>query len=234
MSAMFAGSSRALLTSIIFALETTGQSNALLPLLAACIASYIVSFFLLKNTIMTEKIARRGVATPNAYEPDILDKIKIGQVLKEVRTVISNDTTIDEATAWLRERPDQQHNFYIVATAEGGLKGIVSASNLFGHHHAGDTPIGRLIKRKLVALTDHDTLKAAVEMMATENIDEIPVVSTTGNNLVGVLSYRDVLSGYRHRSDENSETIAISLKRRTLKMLVHGRNKLSVLKRTEP
>ncbi|HVT84319.1 MAG TPA: chloride channel protein, partial [Chitinophagaceae bacterium] len=45
MSAMFAGASRAFITSIIFALETTGQSNALLPLLATCSASYIISFF---------------------------------------------------------------------------------------------------------------------------------------------------------------------------------------------
>lgn len=64
MSAMFAGTSRALLTSIVFAIETTGQANALLPLLAACIASYFVSYFLMEHTIMTEKIARRGVRTP--------------------------------------------------------------------------------------------------------------------------------------------------------------------------
>lgn len=72
MAAMFAGASRALLTSIIFALETTGQSNGLLPLLGACVAAYFVSFFLMKGTIMTEKIRRRGVATPNDYEPDVL------------------------------------------------------------------------------------------------------------------------------------------------------------------
>ena len=45
MSAMFAGASRALLTSIIFALEATGQSNALLPLLAACIGFLLCFFF---------------------------------------------------------------------------------------------------------------------------------------------------------------------------------------------
>lgn len=67
MSAMFAGASRALLTSIVFALETTAQSNALLPLLASCTASYFVSFFLMENTIMTEKIARRGIKTPHSY-----------------------------------------------------------------------------------------------------------------------------------------------------------------------
>src|SRR5690606_31007213 len=78
MSAMFAGASRALLTSIIFAIETTGQVNALIPLLSGCVASYFISYVTMKNTIMTEKIARRGVVTPHHYESDILDKIKVG------------------------------------------------------------------------------------------------------------------------------------------------------------
>jgi H+/Cl- antiporter ClcA len=56
MAAMFAGASRAILTSILFALETTGQMNGLLPLLGACTAAYFVSFFLIKGSIMTEKI----------------------------------------------------------------------------------------------------------------------------------------------------------------------------------
>ncbi|HEY6160300.1 MAG TPA: chloride channel protein, partial [Bacteroidia bacterium] len=83
MSAMFAGASRALLTSIVFALETSAQSNALLPLLAGCLISYFISFFLMKNTIMTEKIARRGVRTPHSYEPDILEKISVSDILPD-------------------------------------------------------------------------------------------------------------------------------------------------------
>ncbi|HXL56139.1 MAG TPA: chloride channel protein, partial [Chitinophagaceae bacterium] len=72
MAAMFAGASRALLTSIVFAFETTLQPHGLLPLLGACIASYFVSFFLMRHgTIMTEKIKSRGVFTPDVYEPDI-------------------------------------------------------------------------------------------------------------------------------------------------------------------
>lgn len=81
MSSMFAGASRAYLTSITFALEATMQSHALLPLLGACTASYLVSFFFMENTIMTEKIARRGIYTPDAYEPDILRRIIVSQVL---------------------------------------------------------------------------------------------------------------------------------------------------------
>ncbi|HVU98176.1 MAG TPA: chloride channel protein [Puia sp.] len=81
MAAMFAGASRAWLTSIVFALETTGQFNGLLPLLAGCIAAYFISFFLMKGSIMTEKILRRGVKTPDAYEPDILRNVAVRQLV---------------------------------------------------------------------------------------------------------------------------------------------------------
>ena len=81
MASMFAGAARALLTSIVFAFETTLQPHGLLPLLGACTASYFVSFFMMKNSIMTEKIRRRGVHTPDAYEPDLLQTINAGTVM---------------------------------------------------------------------------------------------------------------------------------------------------------
>ena len=81
MAAMFAGASRAWLTSIVFALETTGQIHGLLPLLGGCVAAYFVSFFLMEGSIMTEKILRRGVKTPDAYEPDILQGASVRQLV---------------------------------------------------------------------------------------------------------------------------------------------------------
>jgi len=81
MAAMFAGASRAFLTSVIFALETTGQVNGLLPLMGACAAAYFVSFFLMKGSIMTEKIQRRGIQTPDSYEPDVLQTTNVEQLV---------------------------------------------------------------------------------------------------------------------------------------------------------
>ena len=184
MSAMFAGASRALLTSVIFALETTGQSNALLPLLAACIASYVVSYLLMKNTIMTEKIARRGVATPHMYTPDILDQVKVKQVLQAGKCVL-------------------HYNPLLIKTFQQNRRSTV---------------------------TVEDSLRTAVEAMARENAETIPVVGLPGKKIEGVLSYKDILSAYRMHFDQQEANRTISLKRRTLKMVIRGRKKLSNLK----
>lgn len=230
MSALFAGASRALLTSLIFALETTGQAHALLPLLAACIASYFVSYLLMKHTIMTEKIARRGVHTPHSYEPDVLEKIRVNQVQQKSRTVISAEASLREVRQWLMRHPARQQNFYVVAGENGQFRGIVSASSLFSMHHSEEQQIAALIRRKPFAITEDQSLKQAVDAMARENLDVLPVVRTADGCLTGILTYRDVLSAYRERLEEHEEQRAISLKRRTLKILVRGKRKLVPVK----
>ncbi|HEX2607247.1 MAG TPA: chloride channel protein [Flavisolibacter sp.] len=227
MSALFAGASRALLTSILFAIETTDQANALLPLLAACLASYLVSYLLMKNTIMTEKIARRGVVTPHSYEPDRLHTIKVKEVLKEDALVLSDEATLREVRTWLQKNRSYQQNFYVVANEEGQFKGVISSSSLYSLHHSEDQLLGQLIKRPPVALTAEDSLKTAVEIMARENLDVLPVRSEDRGQVLGVLTYRDILSVYRRLADEHQQNVTISLRRRTLKMLLHGRKRLA-------
>lgn len=232
MSAMFAGASRALLTSIIFALETTGQSNALLPLLAACAASYFVSFFIMENTIMTEKIARRGVKTPHSYEPDILEKVSVEQVIKENGVVLSEDNTVKEVKEWLGNEPDYHSNYFIISSNEGEYKGILSSSTIFSNLQSDDRRVGSLIKRKNISVGIGSSLRAAVEIMAKENTDVLPVVSKENNNsIIGILSYREIIASYKKNMEEHvKKHPGISLKRRGLKILLRGQKLMTSIK----
>jgi len=75
------------LTSIVFALETTGQTNGLLPLIGACIAAYFVSFILMKGgTIMTEKIKRRGIHAPDTYVPDPFQAGSVAELVTPIKS----------------------------------------------------------------------------------------------------------------------------------------------------
>jgi len=67
MAASFAGASRALFASVVFALEITRQFDTLTPLLAGCTTAFIVSALTMRTTIMTEKLARRGHHVPSEY-----------------------------------------------------------------------------------------------------------------------------------------------------------------------
>lgn len=223
MSAMFAGASRAFLTSIIFALETTGQPNALLPLLATCSGSYLISFFLMENTIMTEKIARRGVKTPDSYEADILEKIRVEQVMDKGGLILSYDNSIAETCDWLEAEPEYKSNYYIVADSEGEYKGIISSSQLYSKINPPETGIGELLQQEALFVEESDSLHSAITIMANKNLDVLPVLSADDHTIAGILSYRNIVSSYKLRSEEHTKNRPpISLKRRGLKLLVHG------------
>lgn len=224
MAAMFAGASRAFITSIIFALETTGQSNVLLPLLATCSASYFVSFFLMENTIMTEKIARRGVKTPDSYEPDILEKITVEQVMDRSGLILSADNNIKETTDWLENEPSDRSNFFIVSTAEGDYKGIISSSQLYNKINNAETKLETLIKQKPIYVDSGTSLRTAIEMMANENVDVLPVLSNETQHIIGILSYKNIIASYKLRQlDDQQNNPNISLKAGGLKLLAKGK-----------
>lgn len=222
MSAMFAGASRALLTSIIFALETTGQSNALLPLLASCTASYLISFFLMENTIMTEKIARRGIKTPDSFEPDVLGRMTVGQVIGESGIVFSEENEIGEVRDWLEKEKGYRGNHFIIVSNENVFRGIVSSSNLYSHQHELQSTIGSLISRKGISIEMENTLRTAIEIMLKENVDVLPVTDNA-QTITGILTHEDILSAYKMGIAENTNSqTSISAKRHALKILIKG------------
>lgn len=223
MSAMFTGASRAFITSIIFALETTGQSNALLPLLAACSASYIVSFFLMRNTIMTEKISRRGVRTPDSYEPDILEGITVDEVMDVNGVLLEDDNSIGETIEWLENEPSYQAGHYIICDSSGNYAGIINSAQLYNRLHQPETLLSALIDKKHLWVNDNFSLRRAIEIMAAEDVDVLPVFSEGEEGITGIISYRNILASYRIGIEEHRQKQAhISLRRTGLKLLVRG------------
>ena len=234
MSAMFAGASRAFLTSIVFAMETTGQSNALLPLLATSTTAYFVSYFTMENTIMTEKIARRGVKTPHSYQPDVLEKFTVEQVLTDNGMVISEENSIREVREWLIREQNFKSNYFIISSNESEYKGILSSSDLFNSQHSPENLIGTLIKHNDIYIGLNDTLLTAVETMAKESIDVLPVVSGENTKIIGILTYHDIIATYKYGINEHEKKQPhISLKRNGLKILLHGRGIVSAMKRRD-
>lgn len=234
MAAMFAGASRAFLTSIVFALETTGQSNALLPLLATCTSAYFISYFIMDNTIMTEKIARRGVKTPHSYEPDELEKLTVEAVLTDNGMIMSEENTIKEVREWLSKEEDNKSNYFIISSNQGEYRGILSSSNLLSNHHSQDSLIGTLIKRNNIYIELNDTLRTAAQTMAKENIDVLPVIANENSSIIGILSYHDIIATYKNSMDEHDKKQPdISLKQGGLKILLRGQKIMSAIQRKD-
>lgn len=224
MSAMFAGASRAFLTSIVFSLEATMQSNALLPLLGACTGSYLVSFFFMENTIMTEKIARRGIITPDSYEPDILSRMTVGDVIKQDLLVLSASNSITEIREFLESNPTAENHFLVVDD-KGSYEGAITISTIYNKNIDPSATIETVLKKGLPLVQSNANLARAVELMSASDEEFLPVISSDeGHKVVGVLTYKDVLTAYKSHLVENREAGAnLSLKRQRIKILIKGR-----------
>jgi chloride channel protein, CIC family len=132
---------------------------------------------------------------------------------------------------WLEKETDYNSNYFIIVSNDNEFRGIISSSNLFSNHHAPDKMIVELIKRNNVSIGIDNSLRTAVEMMARENIDLLPVVSNE-NNIIGILSYKDIISAYKHDIDAHiKKRPMISLKRNGLKMLVRGNKLITYMRR---
>ena len=228
MASVFAGSTRALLTSIVFALESTMQPHGLLPLLGASIAAYFVSFFLMKHgTIMTEKINRRGVHTPDAFEPDILQRVNVGAVIEDPEDIFSADNSLEDVREWMQYNGQNIEAIPVVDENEA-MVGIVKLDNIRQSNLPGNTPITAFVQKKNIYVYTDSKLSFAVDLMDRFKLDCLPVVERNNKTkVVGILSYKDVFAAYRHRSsEENIYKRAISLRRQGYKFIVRGKQLL--------
>ncbi|WP_254086257.1 chloride channel protein [Dawidia cretensis] len=208
MAALFAGAARALLTSIVFAMETTMQESTLLPLIAGCVASYLVSFILMKTTIMTEKIHRRGIKLPDSYYPDLLETQCIRDIMPIENTtpIIAGSLTVGNVKAWLQEnRAAHAHNVFIVADDITKEKiGIISKEELF-KHTADTNAVQSLITHKLPSLYSDNSLQLAVEFILKTGQDTLSIEDRASRKFLGVVSSRDILHVFEQRLKEEND-----------------------------
>jgi CIC family chloride channel protein len=219
MSALFAGASRAVLTSIVFALETTRQTNSLLPLLAACVGSYSISFLLMENTIMTEKIARRGTKTPDSYEPDWLEKWTVGEVSIPGTVMLTATSTLPEVYQYLRDLATKSQRFVVVDSHQQ-VSGLVSLSTLVAHPDQEALLSDVLAGSRYASISPGSSLQAAVDLMTSQQVDMLAVVSAD-NQIVSILDYDQLFSAYQAGQDEqNHRKKHISVRRSLRKRVI--------------
>lgn len=138
--------------------------------------------------------------------------------------IIGEENTIQEVREWLSKEEDYQPDYLIVSNIDGEYKGILSSTKLLSKNHILVNRIGTLTTHSNIHIKSNDTLRIAVETMARENIDVLPVISNKNKEIIGVLSYRDILATYKYNLEEHlKKQPNVSLKRRGLKIVLRGK-----------
>ncbi|WP_353153575.1 chloride channel protein [Herminiimonas fonticola] len=195
MAAVLAGVLGAPLTAAIFALGLTGDFNALLPLLLATGVSYGFTVLVMKRSIMTEKIARRGLHIYREYSVDPQERMF-------VQDVMATDIAHIDASLSLQQvshdyfGTGQKHRSFPVVGAEHKLLGMLDRELLMQWigKHDGAQKIGSLFEKIPSVAFATETCQVVGRRMAIQHAERLPVVVNRASmSLIGIVSRSDLL-----------------------------------------
>jgi len=193
MTAMFAGASRALMASIAFALEATQQIHAVVPIVAGVSIAYFVSCLMMRTTIMTEKLVRRGVTVASEYDVDPLAHVSVAALATQKLHSLQLEQSVAEALAEIGRQGWLHQAYPLVAGTR--VIGMVTARELLAADAA--TPLAELVKREPVVARPSETARAAVTRMAEEQVGRLVVVSDKDDGVpLGMITRSDVVRAF--------------------------------------
>jgi CIC family chloride channel protein len=201
MTAIFAGASHALLAAIVFTFEITRQPLGVLPLLAGGTAAYFVSLLLSRNSIMTEKLARRGATVRVEYTADYLAQQLVRDVEYGEVVALRAGDTLHQVREWLGSHaPGSSHQGFPVLDPMGQLIGVLTRRDLIGSTEDGMVALSALVVRPPVVVFTDNSLRDAADQMVREGVGRLPVVERAApRTVVGMLSRSDLLTAHAGR-----------------------------------
>ncbi len=217
MAAVFGAASRATFTFIVFAFEITHDYNAILPLMLACVIADMLALRYLPSSIMTEKLARRGLKVPESYEAGVLTMVRVGEVMRKDVQAVPPEMTVGEladtinGTINLDRKVAGEHRRNLteglpIVGEDGGLRGIVTQGDLL--RALENDPSGKVTvleagsDKPIVAYPDELTHDAMYRMLQN-NIGRLPVVSREDPaKMVGYFNRSSLLSAWSRQVHE--------------------------------
>jgi len=205
MAATMGGTMRAPLTATFFAVELTGNTHVLVPLIAACAAAHAVTVLLMKRSILTEKIARRGHHLVREYRVDPFALTRVREVMTSQVESVPATMTLHGAAAFLTA-PETRHPSFPVIDDNGQVLGLIDPPAILRWRRAGThrtTTLGELLAGTKVTLAFPDEyLEGLSDKLLMANVSHLPVVSREDAKLVGYVGWKDLM---RVRSRKQAE-----------------------------
>jgi H+/Cl- antiporter ClcA len=196
MAAMMGGTMRSPLTAILFAVELTGDFALLGPLLVATSAAYALTVLLLKRSILTEKIARRGQHVVREYSIDPFELRRVNEVMVREVDTLPAAMPVEEAVAFFSSEV-HRHKSYPLIDTDGLVAGVVSRADVLRwrseNPHGDETLFDRVSDRSLTVGYPDEPVSHLADRMVTADVGRVPIVENHTMRLVGLVSRKDLL-----------------------------------------
>ncbi|MBA3963331.1 MAG: chloride channel protein [Chthoniobacterales bacterium] len=213
MAGMMGGTMRSPLTGMFFMLELTADYNALPALLCGSVAALAVTVLLMRRSILTEKLARRGQHIAREYSVDLFELMRVGDVMSRHFTMLAATTTLPQYCSRLASRDPvvcSRHGT-LLADEAGELVGIITRGDVV---RAGDRAHDETLtvleagQSELIVTYPDETLYDAIAKLLRNDIGRLPVVDRSApKKAVGYLGRGDILGARQryHREEDVRE-----------------------------
>jgi CIC family chloride channel protein len=206
MGAVLGGTMRSPFTGVIFTLELTHDLDALLPLLLAVTCAHAFTVLVLRRSILTEKVSRRGFHLSREYSTDPLEILFVREVMGSEIAAIPASLNRDQIIASIGGKR-RGHRIFAVVDEVGAMLGVVTRRDMAQWALQQPTREAQTlasIARKAVTAFPDEPLRIVVNRMAETGRTVLPVVSREDpRKLVGLIALRDLLKArVRHIEEE--------------------------------
>jgi CBS domain-containing protein len=202
MAATLGGMMRAPIMAVVFAFELTHDVDALLPVMASSVVAYGFTVVTMHRSILTEKIARRGLHIYREYGIDPLERHSVAEVMTRDPICIPAEARIADVLQ-SHFGPDQRHRAFPVIR-DSALVGMVDRAGLAQAAARSAIHVGDLfgVNTPIVALAS-ETCRAVATRLAVHDLERVPVVAEVGSHrVIGLVSRSDLIKATAAVHDE--------------------------------
>ena len=198
MGAILGGTMRSPLTGVVFSLELTHDVNMVLPLLVAVTIAHAFTVLVMRRSILTEKVARRGYHLSREYATDPLEILFVREVMRTSVVALVADAPHDHLRRTLRGDESRGQRLYPVVGAQQELVGVVTRADLqtLVDNAPGnaDAQLAAILKIRPTVAHPDESLRMIVHRMAESGLTRFPVVVCRDERrLVGMVALTDLL-----------------------------------------
>ncbi|CAN5673659.1 hypothetical protein BH10CHL1_BH10CHL1_39150 [soil metagenome] len=208
MAALMGGAMRSPLTAMIFTVELTHDLNALPALLIGCVAAYAVTVLIMRRSILTEKIARRGHHLVNEYSVDPFMLVRVGDIMDTDLAPIPITMTVSELSSQIAQGNEAvtRHQALPIVDAADHLVGMITRGDLvraLGRDASGKLSVIEAGSTQLITAYPDELVNEALAKMLRNNVGRLPVVNRQiPHQLVGYLGRATILNARLQRIEE--------------------------------
>lgn len=209
MAAVMGGTMRSPLTATAFAVELTHDLAALPAVLAACTAAHAVTVLLMRRSILTEKISRRGLHVAREYAVDPLSAVRVRDVMDRDAPCIPATTTVGALAEELARgaSPLATRQAVLLVSADGTLEGILTRGDLVRAVECGadDFSVVDAGSTDLLVAHPDEILRDVVHRMVAADVGRMPVVRhDRPRHAIGYLGRFAILAAWARALEEET------------------------------